>query len=625
MSSFEALDGVLNIAEIIGIILRHVNDFNSIKSVLQQAKARADLIYMKIQLFEPLEVLTKAQSKFTYDTVQDFDRIHNVLVTVYTNVSNRTTARVFLTSPNTLAAIQDIEWSLANKEHNIQMMGMICSLVSENRVLQSEIENISRKFSELKDRLVDTGPAEAVLVEVCQIKCTGSKDVCNTSELSESRWLEGVGPGDKLAIGISWYNGNGSFGKDYEKAARHLNAAVRAGMSEANYYLGKLYQGGLGVERCDITAVNCFKKGAVANDPKAMTQLGSHYIYGLGVETNITLSVQYIEMGANAGDPLGMSIRSYQKLFGYHTVANPFTAFQLGKAARDKGFLRSSTAGHCYMHGLGVERDSKKAVELWTEAANAGSYTILTDLAQCYEQGLGVKVDSEKAAEFYKKGSYGTNNHRQHVRAMPYYGLCLIRGRGVQQDIKKGLDLIQNSVQVDNGNGWFVQGECYRYGYGVKKNFARAIECYERATIAEIEMDGKKSAHFTLGSMYESGDELRRDMSKAFKHFDFGANHMDREAQFKVALWCESGTGTEQDVYRAVHFFKLAANSGHTDAQIKTFKYYMKGKGVQRNFMTAVQILQPAADSGDKEAKHLLRVLKMKRRCSLLKSKSWVL
>ena len=457
------------------------------------------------------------------------------------------------------------------------------------------------------------------------MKIIESKDVYNASLLRESWWLNGVNASDKLAMGILWYNGKGSFGKDYEKAARHLNAALKSGVGEANYYLGKLYQGGLGVERCDMTAINCFKKGASANDPKAMTEIGQHYIYGLGVETNITRGVWYIEMGAKGCDPVGMAIRSYQKLFGYHTVKNVSTAFQLAKAARDKGHLKGSTAGHCYMHGLGVERNPKKAVELWTEAAKAGSFSILTDLALCYEQGLGVEADLEKAAEFYKQGSYGTNDPRQHVRAMPYYGLCLIRGRGVQQDIKKGWDLIQKSIRLDNGNGWFVQGECYRYGYGVKKNFARAIECYERATIAEIEMDGKKSAHFTLGSMYESGDELGRDLSKAFKHYDFGANRMDRESQFKVALWCESGTGTEKDVHRAVHFFKLAANSGHADAQIKTFKYYMKGKSVQRNFMTVVQILQPAADSGDKEAKHLLYVLKKKRRCGLLKSKSWVL
>ena len=467
--------------------------------------------------------------------------------------------------------------------------------------------------------------AKVIVYEVCKMKTIESKDVYDTSHLNESRWLKGADPSDKLAMGISWYNGNASFGKDYEKAARHLNAARRAGVSEANYYLGMLYQEGLGVERCDLAAVKCFKKGAFANDPKAMTELGSHYIYGLGVETNITLGVQYIEMGAQGGDPRGLAIRSYQKLFGYHTVKNESTAFQLAKAARDKGYMKGSIIGRCYMHGLGVERDPKKAVELWTEAAKAGSYNILTDLALCYEQGLGVEVDLRKAAEFYKKGSYGTSNPTDHIRAMPYYGLCLIRGRGVQQNVKKGWDLIQKSVQLDNGNGWFVQGECYRYGYGVKKNFSRAVECYERATIAEIEMDGKKSAHFTLGSMYESGDELRRDMSKAFKHFDFGANHMDREAQFKVALWCESGTGIEQDVYRAVHFFKLAANSGHTDAQMRTFKYYMKGKGVPKNSMTAVQILQPAADSGDKEAKHLLRVLKLKRRCGSPKSKSWVL
>ena len=59
-----------------------------------------------------------------------------------------------------------------------------------------------------------------------------------------------------------------------------------------------------------------------------------------------------------------------------------------------------------YYHGeLGLQKDMRKAVELWTEAAELGSVDALYSLGSAYYNGEGVEVDKTKGAEFYAKAA----------------------------------------------------------------------------------------------------------------------------------------------------------------------------------------------------------------------------
>ncbi|EJK76503.1 hypothetical protein THAOC_01729, partial [Thalassiosira oceanica] len=68
---------------------------------------------------------------------------------------------------------------------------------------------------------------------------------------------------------------------------------------------------------------------------------------------------------------------------------------------------------------LGLQKDMRRAVELWTEAAELGSIDALFDLGNAYFNGDGVQEDKGKAAELYKKAAmqghvecrYSLGNH----------------------------------------------------------------------------------------------------------------------------------------------------------------------------------------------------------------------
>ncbi len=614
MSGFEILGGVLNIVQAIGVILHHVQDHRSIKDVLEEAEARAKRIHSNIQHVNLLPDVESILSLFIEETIAEFEAIHHQLLVIQEKVMNRTIARSVLTSPSTLEQLKEIEQRLREKEHNIKVMGMIAKLDVDQRSSSNDMRHgFSKVLTELDAHSNGVQPARSMFCHVCQRRYSKSKSLVLENQCREERWAENIDLDDRLATGIAFYEGNRCIRKDFFKAARYLNAALDAGHSEANYYLGMLYRTGSGVQMCNETAFQFFEKGTRAKDPKAMAELAECYIFGIGVDVNGPLAVAHAKMASDAGDPKGMYWRGLQKMYGCTTDRNLLTARQLAEKAIKKGCENAKMIlAVCYHHGLSVERNALRAIELWTELINAGAIECIEELAPIYEHGLGVDVDLHKAAELYKMGSEHPTDQWKRQYYQAYYGMCLIRGRGVTRDVETGWSLIQSSAKSGKDSGWLMQGHCYRFGHGVRKNLALAVDRYRRATNVVDATGARYLAHYELGTMYEAGEGIDQDYSKAFENYNCSAFQLNPDAQWKVALWCESGIGVEQNNHRAVDFFRMAANNGNRDAQIKSFKYYMQGHGLQRNLMTAAQIIQPAAESGDKRAKRLLRRLQLK-------------
>jgi len=62
--------------------------------------------------------------------------------------------------------------------------------------------------------------------------------------------------------------------------------------------------------------------------------------------------------------------------------------------------------GGTYAHGgLGLPKDTQKAVKLWEEAADLGSVGALYNLGLAYNFGKGVQEDKARAGELYKKAA----------------------------------------------------------------------------------------------------------------------------------------------------------------------------------------------------------------------------
>ena len=62
--------------------------------------------------------------------------------------------------------------------------------------------------------------------------------------------------------------------------------------------------------------------------------------------------------------------------------------------------------------------------------------------------------------------------------------------------------------------GAYNLGGCYRYGHGVAKDRAKAIEIYKRAS--EL---GSNDAKLSLAWMYEHGQGVKKDLAEAVKWY----------------------------------------------------------------------------------------------------------
>jgi Sel1 repeat len=108
----------------------------------------------------------------------------------------------------------------------------------------------------------------------------------------------------------------------------------------------------------------------------------------------------------------------------YEAAANEFIPLA------ERGDHRAMYAlGAMYSEGHGVEKNLKKAYELFYEAAKNGRADAMYKLGLMYEEGIGVKQNPKKAIRYYQKSAkqgYPLGQYR--------FGLMYAKGIGVKQN-----------------------------------------------------------------------------------------------------------------------------------------------------------------------------------------------
>ncbi|KAF0486653.1 SEL1 protein [Gigaspora margarita] len=61
------------------------------------------------------------------------------------------------------------------------------------------------------------------------------------------------------------------------------------------------------------------------------------------------------------------------------------------------------TLGYNYRHGIGVEKDEKKAFEYYMKAAELGNSDAMQNVSNCYYYGNGVERNYQKSFEYCKR------------------------------------------------------------------------------------------------------------------------------------------------------------------------------------------------------------------------------
>ncbi|MBR0793912.1 sel1 repeat family protein [Bradyrhizobium jicamae] len=169
---------------------------------------------------------------------------------------------------------------------------------------------------------------------------------------------------------------------------------------------------------------------------------------------------------------------------------------------------------------------------------------------------------------------------------------------------KTAFDLATAHVEYNNDpKSMTMLGELYANGLGVKRNYAKADEWYQKASDA-----GDREAMFALAMMKIAGRGGAVDKEGAVKLLASSTKLGEPKAAYNLALLYLDGQTLPQDVKRSAELLRMAADAGNPEAQYALATFYKEGTGVPKDLEKSVRLLQAAslADNVDAEVEYAI-------------------
>ncbi|MBQ2790737.1 MAG: SEL1-like repeat protein [Thermoguttaceae bacterium] len=236
-------------------------------------------------------------------------------------------------------------------------------------------------------------------------------------ERSFNAALEAAEAGNPFAIRVVavCYENGLSVEKDEERAAALYKLAFQ-GFKEladsdarAKFNLGRCYWEGKGAARDPRAAVRWFLEAEKAGSALARGALSVCYFQGEGVERDVKEAVRWLRLGAERGDvraalTLGVCCEN-----GVGTQASFAEASRYYRDAAEAG---SGEAARRLGRRRYLDGDYAAAVRWFRKAAKNGDELANYYLSLCYENGEGVEKDAKKAEELYRS-VFGTKGDEE--------------------------------------------------------------------------------------------------------------------------------------------------------------------------------------------------------------------
>jgi len=185
---------------------------------------------------------------------------------------------------------------------------------------------------------------------------------------------------------------------DVAVAATEFQSAFQDGNGDGAFYLGRLFEFGLGAEKDMTRAANLYAAAAEAGSVNAMNRLGLLYLEGTTLLKDYALARENFCKAAEIGDQNGQLNCALMLKEGRGGEAEIERAAELLQAAGDQGNIAAKNLlAAMYQSGDGVAEDMSKAMVLFNETADAGNAMGLFEVAKYH--GVGT---SDRAADYVK-------------------------------------------------------------------------------------------------------------------------------------------------------------------------------------------------------------------------------
>lgn len=182
---------------------------------------------------------------------------------------------------------------------------------------------------------------------------------------------------------------------------------------ECWYYLGKIYQNGLGVTQNYDDAIRLYRGAGAAGYAPALIALSDMYARGSGVSVNLNLSRVWLEKAARTGDLNSMVAlaRNYMGETGMpsdYDRARPW----LEKAAAQNNGEAFLLLGHMARNGYGMEPSLVEALK-WYQLSEKAGYTDAKESAQAVTELLSLKETADVKFKVMEWQSYMSSGQKK--------------------------------------------------------------------------------------------------------------------------------------------------------------------------------------------------------------------
>ncbi len=261
------------------------------------------------------------------------------------------------------------------------------------------------------------------------------------------------------------------------------------------------------------------------------------------------------------------------------------------RIAFERGSLRGKAGyGRAILLGLGAPQDKARAIELLTEAADAGDSLAQRVLGDSYARGFGVRQDPKAAFHWYKLSSENGLRSGQCDHAV-----CLLEGFGCQQNIQDGVRLLRLSANQGYSLAMVKLGELYEDGLGVPQDHRLSAQWFRKAA----EKKDPEGA-WKLAIKLEYGDGVDKDPSEALHWYEVSAKARSAHGTFLLGCAYAEGVGTSVDSRRALQLFENAIELGSSQAiQALAQLYWLGAESIQQDEKKAIALLREHARKGN--------------------------
>ena len=188
---------------------------------------------------------------------------------------------------------------------------------------------------------------------------------------------------------------------NYEAAAKEFQASFDAGDGDGAFYLGRMFEMGVGTTINLPKAVALFEAAASKGSALGTNRLGLMYLDGQSVIRDFEKGTQLVCKAADMGEQNAQFNCGAMLSDGKGVTKDRAKALEYWQLASDQGQIAASNLlAQAYKTGDGIEADAAHAFELFSATAEQGNAMGLYEVALAYETGLGAEPDPVKAYSY---------------------------------------------------------------------------------------------------------------------------------------------------------------------------------------------------------------------------------